>query len=249
MAEGTAGFRNAGCRIQERGSRIEQTVPAVRRSILDPESSILRPPLRNGADGEPTRFAGWRKYPPPRSSRSIPKRPSLDPLRRSWSAFRCRSSPETPPIIPLAHNYAGAPAQLGIDARAGEAQAVARGRARGQSSARTSSTTRTCSPITACVSTASSHDTLLQSYVLESHQPHDMDNLAFRHLGVKTITLRRGHRQGRQPDRLRPGGSRTRHRLRGGRRRHHAAAASRAVSADRERTRSSRKSTVTSKCR
>ncbi|MBM3344506.1 MAG: DNA polymerase I, partial [Betaproteobacteria bacterium] len=32
------------------------------------------------------------------------------------------------------------------------------------------------------------HDTLLQSYVLESHKPHDMDDLAERHLAVKTIT-------------------------------------------------------------
>ncbi len=32
-------------------------------------------------------------------------------------------------------------------------------------------------------------DTLLQSYVLESHKPHDMDNLALRHLGVKTISF------------------------------------------------------------
>ncbi|WP_374519831.1 DNA polymerase I [Undibacterium squillarum] len=31
------------------------------------------------------------------------------------------------------------------------------------------------------------HDTLLQSYVFESHRPHDMDNLALRHLGKKTI--------------------------------------------------------------
>ncbi len=31
-------------------------------------------------------------------------------------------------------------------------------------------------------------DTLLQSYVLESHKPHDMDNLALRHLGVQTIS-------------------------------------------------------------
>ena len=32
-------------------------------------------------------------------------------------------------------------------------------------------------------------DTLLQSYVVESHKPHDMDNLALRHLNVKTISF------------------------------------------------------------
>ena len=32
------------------------------------------------------------------------------------------------------------------------------------------------------------HDTLLQSYVLESHKPHDMDDLALRHLSIKTIS-------------------------------------------------------------
>ncbi|MDB5864069.1 MAG: polymerase [Betaproteobacteria bacterium] len=32
------------------------------------------------------------------------------------------------------------------------------------------------------------HDTLLQSYVLESHKSHDMDNLSERHLSLKTIT-------------------------------------------------------------
>jgi len=32
------------------------------------------------------------------------------------------------------------------------------------------------------------HDTLLQSYVLESHKSHDMDNLAERHLSLRTIT-------------------------------------------------------------
>ena len=31
------------------------------------------------------------------------------------------------------------------------------------------------------------HDTLLESYVLESHRPHDMDSLALRHLNHKTI--------------------------------------------------------------
>ncbi|QOJ23436.1 MAG: DNA polymerase I [Gammaproteobacteria bacterium] len=32
------------------------------------------------------------------------------------------------------------------------------------------------------------HDTLLQSYVLESHRLHNMDNLALRHLDVKTVS-------------------------------------------------------------
>ena len=32
------------------------------------------------------------------------------------------------------------------------------------------------------------HDTLLQSYVLESHKPHDMDDLAERHLNLKTLS-------------------------------------------------------------
>ncbi|MCP5244745.1 MAG: DNA polymerase I [Burkholderiales bacterium] len=32
------------------------------------------------------------------------------------------------------------------------------------------------------------HDTLLQSYVLESHKPHNMDSLAQRHLDIKTIS-------------------------------------------------------------
>ncbi|MBC7943985.1 MAG: DNA polymerase I [Burkholderiales bacterium] len=32
------------------------------------------------------------------------------------------------------------------------------------------------------------HDTLLQSYVLESHRPHDLDNLAHRHLNRRTLT-------------------------------------------------------------
>ena len=33
------------------------------------------------------------------------------------------------------------------------------------------------------------HDTLLQSYVFESHRAHNMDDLALRHLGIQTITF------------------------------------------------------------
>lgn len=33
------------------------------------------------------------------------------------------------------------------------------------------------------------HDTLLQSYIYESHRTHDMDGMALRHLGLKTLTF------------------------------------------------------------
>ncbi|MGS0742998.1 DNA polymerase I [Glaciimonas sp. GG7] len=33
------------------------------------------------------------------------------------------------------------------------------------------------------------HDIMLESYVFESHRPHDIDSMALRHLGHKTITL------------------------------------------------------------
>ncbi|MBC7489168.1 MAG: DNA polymerase I [Glaciimonas sp.] len=33
------------------------------------------------------------------------------------------------------------------------------------------------------------HDTMLESYVFESHRPHDMDSMALRHLGHTTITF------------------------------------------------------------
>jgi len=34
-------------------------------------------------------------------------------------------------------------------------------------------------------------DTLLESYVLESHLPHNMDSLAERHLGMKPFAMKR----------------------------------------------------------
>ena len=79
------------------------------------------------------------------------------------------------------------------------------------------------------------HDTLLQSYVLEAHRPHDMDNLAWRHLNVKTIAYAEVAGKGREADRLRPGEHRRRDGLLGRGCRHHAAAAPLPVPARRRR--------------
>jgi DNA polymerase-1 len=89
--------------------------------------------------------------------------------------------------LPLGHHYADAPAQLPLaDVLAKlkpwlESDPTA-------SSARTSNTTPTSSPTTASRLAGIAEDTLLESYVLESDKAHDMDSLASRHLGLKTLT-------------------------------------------------------------
>ena len=88
--------------------------------------------------------------------------------------------------IPLAHRYPGAPDQLDLD-RALERLKPwfesAKHRKVGQNAKYDRHVLANHRIDVAGVV----HDTLLQSYVLESHQRHDMDSLAMRHLGAKTI--------------------------------------------------------------
>ena len=121
------------------------------------------------------------------------------------SACRSRSRPGQACYIPLAHRYPGAPDQLDRRRDARAPRALARGRVDARSWARTSSTTSTCSRTTASRFAASRTTRCSQSYVLEAHRPHDMDNLAWRHSNVKTITYDEVARQGREADRVRPG--------------------------------------------
>jgi DNA polymerase-1 len=82
--------------------------------------------------------------------------------------------------IPLGHNYAGAPDQLSAQrALAMLAQWMQDPEQRKVGQNLANHGVRLC---------GIEHDTLLQSYLLESHLSHDMDSLASRHLGVHTIT-------------------------------------------------------------
>ena len=112
---------------------------------------------------------------------------SLDPLRAELVGLSLSVEAGTAAYVPLAHRYAGAPQQLD------RAAALERlkpwledaGRAKlGQNAKYDTHVLANHDVRLAGVA----HDTLLQSYVLESHQRHDMDSLAERHLGVKTIT-------------------------------------------------------------
>jgi DNA polymerase-1 len=88
--------------------------------------------------------------------------------------------------VPLAHRYPGAPDQLDLDRTLQRLRPwfeSAKHRKVGQNAKYDRHVLANHGIGVAGVV----HDTLLESYVLESHQRHDMDSLAMRHLGAKTI--------------------------------------------------------------
>ena len=113
---------------------------------------------------------------------------SLDPLAARLVGISLSVEPGHAAYIPLAHNYAGAPAQLDLDAvlaRLKQWLEDPRKHKLGQNLKYDTHVFANHGIRLAGIL----HDTLLQSYVLESHKSHNMDDLALRHLGVKTITF------------------------------------------------------------
>jgi DNA polymerase-1 len=112
---------------------------------------------------------------------------SLDPLKAELVGLSFAVEPDAAAYVPVAHRYAGAPGQLARDAILARMKPWLEdaGRAKlGQNAKYDMHVLANHGVRLAGVA----HDTLLQSYMLESHQRHDMDSLAERHLGLKTIT-------------------------------------------------------------
>src|SRR5207247_1569131 len=89
--------------------------------------------------------------------------------------------------LPLAHNYAGAPGQLSVE----PALAMLKPWLESEARKKVGQNIKYDQHVLANHGVALrgiAHDTLLESYVLESHARHDMDSLATRHLGLKTLT-------------------------------------------------------------
>ncbi|MHB9118076.1 MAG: DNA polymerase I [Burkholderiales bacterium] len=111
----------------------------------------------------------------------------LDPLQSHLVGMSFAVAPHQAAYLPIHHRYPGAPAQLA------EAAVLARLKPWLENPARlkVGQNLKFDKHILANHGirlAGIAHDTLLQSYVLESHKPHDMDTLALRHLNVKTIT-------------------------------------------------------------
>ena len=110
----------------------------------------------------------------------------LDPMTAQLVGISFCCEPGRAAYLPLAHRYPGAPAQISV------ADALARMTPwlEDESRAKVGQNAKYDTHIFANHGVAMRgvmHDTLLQSYVLESHKPHDMDSMALRHLDATTI--------------------------------------------------------------
>jgi len=112
---------------------------------------------------------------------------SLDPMQARLVGMSFCVVAGRAAYLPLAHNYAGAPGQLGVE----RALAMLKPWLENEERKKLGQNIKYDQHVLANHGVALrgiAHDTLLESYVLESHARHDMDSLAARHLGLKTLT-------------------------------------------------------------
>jgi len=112
---------------------------------------------------------------------------SLDPMQARLVGMSFCVLAGRAAYLPLAHSYAGAPAQLGVE----RALAMLKPWLESEKHKKLGQNIKYDQHVLANHGVALrgiTHDTLLESYVLESHARHDMDSLATRHLGLKTLT-------------------------------------------------------------
>ncbi|PJC02684.1 MAG: DNA polymerase I, partial [Gallionellales bacterium CG_4_9_14_0_8_um_filter_59_50] len=111
----------------------------------------------------------------------------LDPMTAQLVGISFCIEPHYAAYLPLAHHYPGAPDQLGRE------QALQKLKPWLESAdhKKLGQNLKYDQHIFANHGIALrgiAEDTLLQSYVIESHKPHDLGNLALRHLGLNTIS-------------------------------------------------------------
>jgi len=111
----------------------------------------------------------------------------LDPMEAQIVGLSFSFEPGRASYIPLTHRYAGVPSQLPIDDVLRRLKPWFEDPTRKKIGQNVKYDQHVLANYGIALAGVA-HDTLLQSYVLESQRSHDMDSLAWRHLGVKTIS-------------------------------------------------------------
>jgi len=112
---------------------------------------------------------------------------SLDPMQAHIVGISLSVAPGRACYIPLGHRYTGAPDQLDRDATLRRLAPWLADPAKKKLGQNLKYDEHALANDNLALSGVA-HDTLLESYVIESHKPHDMDNLAWRHLNLETIS-------------------------------------------------------------
>ncbi len=110
----------------------------------------------------------------------------LDPMQARLVGMSFSLEPGVAAYLPLAHHYAGAPAQLPLQTVLDRLKPWLEDPARAKVGQNLKYDWHVLMNHGIHLR-GIAHDTLLQSYVLEAHERHDMDTLAARHLGETTI--------------------------------------------------------------
>ncbi|GAB1234458.1 DNA polymerase I [Ferrigenium sp. UT5] len=111
----------------------------------------------------------------------------LDPMTAQLVGISFCIDPHQAAYLPLAHHYPGAPDQLGRE----QALQILRHWLESGQHKKLGQNLKYDQHIFANHGVnlrGIAEDTLLQSYVLESHKPHELGNLALRHLGMSTLS-------------------------------------------------------------
>ena len=112
---------------------------------------------------------------------------SLNPMQAKLVGISFCIESHHAAYLPLMHNYAGVPQQLSIDLALNKLRPWLENAAKPKLGQNLKYDKHVFAnhgiQLRGIV-----HDTLLQSYVLESHRPHNMDSMALRHLDIKTTS-------------------------------------------------------------
>jgi len=112
---------------------------------------------------------------------------SLDPMRARLVGLSFAVGPHAAAYVPLGHRYPGAPAQLALEMVLATLRPWLENPARRKLGQNLKYDKHVLANHGIRLQ-GIAHDTLLESYVLEPHKAHDMDSLAQRHLGHKTLS-------------------------------------------------------------